>query len=96
MKKIVWAVLLMLLFSFTGCSEQINTIAENTVNTPIEENQTPMENEIYEAEYIGNLKTKKFHLSTCETLPSDKNSIYIDSRQEAIMNSYKPCKKCNP
>lgn len=46
--------------------------------------------------FIGNSNSKKFHLETCSSLPSAKNSVYLNSREEAIANGYAPCKSCNP
>ena len=49
-----------------------------------------------ERQYIGNRKTKKFHLPSCYTLPDEKNQTSFSSREEAVSNGYVPCKKCNP
>lgn len=46
--------------------------------------------------YIGNKNTKKFHRSSCGSLPAPKNQVYFDSRDYAISKGYDPCKKCNP
>ena len=49
-----------------------------------------------DAAYIGNAKSKVFHRPTCKNLPSEKNAISIDSREEAIARGYRPCGNCNP
>ncbi len=46
--------------------------------------------------YIGNKNTKKFHRSSCRTLPSAKNRVSFSSRDEAISQNYSPCKNCKP
>ncbi len=46
--------------------------------------------------YIGNIKTKKFHLPSCSYLPAEKNRKYISSRSEAVSSGFVPCKRCNP
>ena len=46
--------------------------------------------------YIGNRRTKKFHLPTCHTLPKESNRVYFDARSEAIDNGFDPCGNCHP
>lgn len=46
--------------------------------------------------YIGNKKTKKYHLSTCSYLPDKWNQVSFDSSAEAESQGYKPCSHCNP
>lgn len=46
--------------------------------------------------YIGNAKSKKFHLPTCGTLPDQNNQISFSSRDDAINSGYVPCKRCDP
>lgn len=46
--------------------------------------------------YIGNRKTKKFHLPTCRSLPKESNRVYFDTRDEAINEGYDPCMNCHP
>lgn len=48
------------------------------------------------AGYIGNSKTKKFHLPSCHTLPAEQNKIYFDTRDSAIQEGYTPCGNCHP
>ena len=45
--------------------------------------------------YIGTVNSKKFHLSTRNTLPSEKNRVYFQSREDAIAAGYSPCGNCN-
>ena len=46
--------------------------------------------------YIGNVKSLKFHRPSCGGLPDEKNSIRINSRDEAIVAGYEPCGRCKP
>jgi len=47
-------------------------------------------------EYIGNRKSKKFHVTTCRTLPKENNRTYFSSREEAVNEGYAPCGNCKP
>ena len=47
-------------------------------------------------EYIGNRKSKKFHMTSCRTLPKENNRTYFSSRDEAIDKGYDPCGNCRP
>ena len=46
--------------------------------------------------YIGNVKTKKYHLPSCSYLPSAENSIRIEKSSISTyeQSGYKPCKHC--
>lgn len=46
--------------------------------------------------YIGNKNSLAFHRPTCPNLPLEKNRVYFETRNEAILNGYHPCKNCNP
>lgn len=46
--------------------------------------------------YIGNTKTKKFHLPSCSYLPDQNHQETFDSRDEAIAAGYTPCGHCKP
>ncbi|WP_337543555.1 Ada metal-binding domain-containing protein [Mitsuokella jalaludinii] len=52
-------------------------------------------NELY---YVGNRKTKVFHISTCGFVPriSDNHIVEFDDRDEAVSRGYRPCQKCLP
>ena len=52
-------------------------------------------NELY---YVGNRKTKVFHISTCGFAPriSDNHIVEFDDRDEAVSRGYRPCQKCLP
>ena len=44
--------------------------------------------------YIGNVNSKKFHLSSCSNLPAEKNQILFSSYDEAVEAGYTPCSSC--
>ena len=44
--------------------------------------------------FIGNVKSKVFHLPTCSGLPDEKNRIEFDSYDGAEAEGYKPCGRC--
>jgi len=46
--------------------------------------------------YIGNKNSKIFHRQSCSSLPAEKNRVYFNTRDEAISQGYRPCKRCNP
>ena len=47
-------------------------------------------------QYIGNKNTKKFHRTSCHTLPKESNRVYFRSREKAVSSGYVPCKNCHP
>ena len=51
-----------------------------------------------ETPYIGNSNTKKLHRFNCASVNDIKevNKKFIESREEAIEDGYKPCGRCNP
>lgn len=48
--------------------------------------------------YIGNKKTKVFHLSACESVAemNIKNKVDFINREDAVKKGYSPCKSCYP
>jgi len=46
--------------------------------------------------YIGNKNSMKFHLPSCNALPTEKNRIYFESRKEAVSMGYDACGGCRP
>ncbi len=46
--------------------------------------------------YIGNRKSKKFHLPSCYSLPAEHNRVYFDFRSEATSRGYSSCGNCQP
>lgn len=66
--------------------------AQRDVTTP----KTEAKGDTVEAGYIGNSKTKKFHLPSCKTLPAEHNRMYFDTRDNAIQAGYTLCGNCHP
>ncbi len=52
--------------------------------------------ELPEGAFIGNVRSKVFHLPSCPNLPAEKNRIPFASREEAVSNGYTPCGNCKP
>lgn len=46
--------------------------------------------------YVLNTKSKKFHLPSCNSLPTGNRRDTDMSREEIISEGYEPCKRCNP
>lgn len=70
----------------------IKFITQNTNDVPIY-NEEVNKNENNET-YIGNINSKKFHNETCKSLPSERNSIYFTSIEEALNEGYEKCGNC--
>lgn len=49
-----------------------------------------------EANYIGNVNSKKYHLPSCGGLPDEKNRVYFMSVDAAENAGYEPCGRCHP
>ena len=50
------------------------------------------------APYIANKNTKKFHMADCPSVKEmkDSNKVPFATKDEALEEGYKPCKRCNP
>ncbi|MCM1267512.1 MAG: MBL fold metallo-hydrolase [Bacteroidales bacterium] len=49
-----------------------------------------------ELTYVLNVKTKKFHRPSCNSLPTANRLDSSESRENIIAQGYAPCKRCNP
>ena len=49
-----------------------------------------------EANYIGNINSRKYHAPDCSSLPEEKNRVYFMSIEAAEKAGYSPCGRCNP
>ena len=45
--------------------------------------------------YIGNVNSMKFHKPDCHSLPAERNRVYIETWEAAILAGYDPCGNCN-
>ncbi len=43
---------------------------------------------------IGNKKSKVYHTDLCDSLPLEKNRIYFDTEEDAILQGYRPHNSC--
>ena len=55
----------------------------------------PQEND-YTQNFIGNIKSFVLHTAECKSLPAENNSIYFETKDEALAKGYKPCGNCKP
>ncbi len=46
--------------------------------------------------YVLNTKTKKFHKTSCNSLPTTNRKDSTESRESIVAQGYQPCKRCNP
>lgn len=58
--------------------------------------QEPQSQEPQGLTYVLNIKTKKFHLPSCSSLPTTNRQDSTDSRETILSQGYVPCKRCNP
>lgn len=86
-------------------SKNSNSEAETPAPAPQPEDTTPAVAEptleppapaTTEITYILNVKTKKFHRTSCSYLPTTNRLDSSESRESIIAQGYEPCKKCNP
>lgn len=78
-----------------GSDGQNYTIRTDKNATDAELNPTdPAASSTAQQTYIGNVNSKKFHLTTCPNLPAEKNQILFSSYDEAIAAGYTPCSTC--
>lgn len=85
--------------SETKSSDTASTPAPQTENStpavaqPAAETPAPATTELT---YVLNVKTKKFHKPTCNSLPTTNRLDSSESRESIIAQGYVPCKRCNP
>ena len=82
------------IFTTDGTTLSIET-EKGTVD-PAEEKPTVEETEKGQVMYIGNKSSKKYHRTSCSSLPAEKNTVYFYSLEEAIGSGYDPCGLCKP
>ena len=82
------------IFTTDGTTLSVN-VERGTVN-PAEEEETTEEPADGEVMYIGNKSSGKYHKPSCTGLPSEKNTVYFYSLDEAISSGYDPCGLCKP
>ena len=62
------------------------------------ESSPPSKSKAVEEDIIANSRTGIFHRSDCQYVSrmSANNMVHYSSRDDAIANGYRPCKKCRP
>ena len=74
----------------------IETDEEESKQESIQGTQKKSTTKTGSGQYIGNKKTKKFHRTSCGSLPKESNRVHFSSREKAISSGYAPCKNCDP
>lgn len=82
--------------SAKGSSKDSGSVNKKEDSTQIKGDANSNQTGTVSGSYIGNKNSKKFHLSSCKSLPLEKNRVYFKIRKEAINEGYDPCKNCNP
>lgn len=68
----------------------------NVVEGPKEFEEGLSDDQLEGLTYIGNKNSKIVHLSTCNSLPGEKNQIFFKSLKESKAEGYEPHKICLP
>lgn len=76
----------------TGSSAKSTTDAKTAPETKTSET-APATTELT---YVLNVKTKKFHRPSCNSLPTANRLDSSESRDSIIAQGYSPCKRCHP
>jgi len=79
------------------CSSDGTTVTFRTQKPSAVTNPTEMDGSGQNAQaeqFIGNANSKKFHLPTCSSLPSEKNRVFFETYDEAVKQGYTPCGSC--
>ena len=79
------------------CTSDGTTVTFTTQKTAAVTNPTEIDGSGQNAHaesFIGNTNSKKFHLPTCSSLPSEKNRITFKTYEEAVAEGYTPCGSC--
>jgi len=74
----------------TSDGKTISFVTERNANAQT----NPTESYNDDSIFIGNINSHKFHRPGCSGLPSEKNSIILESWEIAINEGYEPCGKC--
>lgn len=73
-----------------------NAMETAEIQTPTTSRETTQAAAKNEFSYVLNSKTKKFHESSCSSLPTTNRVDSTKSRDEIIASGYMACKKYNP
>lgn len=93
-----WDVLYNLADTYTLITAQKGTIviSSDAEMLSVSYEQFPAEKQA--ERYIGNINSKVYHRSTCQSAITmkDKNKVYFESTDQAENNGYRPCNNCSP
>lgn len=78
---------------FVSADGSVHTHVPENAHPALDSTKTP---DSVEVSYIGNKNSKKFHLSSCSSLPKEENRVNFASREDAVNANYTPCGICNP
>ncbi len=110
MKKLI-VMICILAMCFCGCSKandtnEVSTPPKQVIVFPTEQvaetlngyRDSVASNIQNSIEYVGNSKTKKFHLPDCMYVKNIKseNTVRFSNRSNIINKGYSPCQTCNP
>lgn len=74
----------------------VPTVNSTSPSTSSQSTEPPVPTQPPQAQFVGNIISRIFHVDTCDSLPSQKNRITFGTRSEAIQAGYIPCLSCNP
>lgn len=77
-------------------SAKSETKSQENITSPTTASITVTEVQKSGLTYVLNTKTKKFHKTTCGSLPTTNRKDTDMSRDDILVEGYVPCKKCNP
>lgn len=67
-----------------------------TFNAEGKKADKPYTSEHEDANYIGNINSKKYHSPQCSSLPEEQNRVYFMTTEAAENAGYTPCGNCKP
>ena len=73
--------------------DQTNYTRSKGIETSKSDTNTKMETS---EQYIGNIRSKVYHIPTCANLPKESNRVLFDTSDEAESSGYRPCGNCLP
>lgn len=87
-KAVIFTCIFVLGFIFAGtdlCYAK-GKFNKNPLNTPAARQRN----------FLGDIKSKKYHLPNCKKAPAEINTVVFDSPMSAYRSGFKPCKRCHP
>lgn len=74
--------------------ESITVTAQKNQNIETNPTKASKNNNFADYMYIGNKRTKKYHIPACSSLPAETNRVYFSSLEEVLSAGYTPCSSC--